>query len=481
MGRPSPKTLLILLSALLAVSSTAKGLPQIYEYSEPLAIQPEILTEGQVFRVEMGQTLLLPCKTRNLGAMILLWKKGTRVLTAGSIQVRRDKRLHLDGNDLQISAMDSDDAGEYICEVETDDDKPIAIVHSVEILVPPGITTQPANGQIVVKKGTSVSLSCSASGNPAPVLTWSKSNDQMPRSGVEAGGQTLKLKTVDRHHAGKYRCHASNGVGKDATAEIHLQVLYEPEVKAESATVHAGVGYQVELVCVVYSEPAADVLWYKDTMLLDSNGRRYMQQKGNRHTLLIRAVEDDDFGNYSCSASNMLGKARANVRVQGNPNTPRFNSNVDSKSRTSYRLSWITESYATIDEYRLLYRKLPDDPSQDVYYAYNNIIISGVGTQGFEHHQSYILENLMPDSMYEAQIQAKNHFGWSAVSDKFQFYTRAYDSEPIESSVKNPASAPFGINSSPSSFTSRVLRYLTLAMAILSVLASYLREQVWQQ
>ena len=67
-----------------------------------------------------------------------------------------------------------------------------------------------------------------------------------------------------------------------------------------------------------------------------------------------------------------------------------------------------------------------DDPSHEMLYAYNNIIINGAGTQGFEHHQSYILENLMPDSMYEAQIQAKNGFGWSSVSDKFQFYTRAY-------------------------------------------------------
>lgn len=59
-------------------------------------------------------------------------------------------------------------------------------------------------------------------------------------------------------------------------------------------------------------------------------------------------------------------------------------------------------------------------------YAYNNIIINGVGTHGFEHHQSYILENLIPNSMYEAQIQAKNKFGWSGVSDKFQFFTRGY-------------------------------------------------------
>ena len=58
-----------------------------------------------------------------------------------------------------------------------------------------------------------------------------------------------------------------------------------------------------------------------------------------------------------------------------------------------------------------------------MFYAYNNIMINGVGTQGYEHHQSYKLDNLEPDSMYEAQIQAKNVYGWSAMSDKFQFYT----------------------------------------------------------
>ena len=48
---------------------------------------PRITTEGQVVRTEVGQTLLLPCRTRDLGPMILLWKKGTRVLTAGEIKV----------------------------------------------------------------------------------------------------------------------------------------------------------------------------------------------------------------------------------------------------------------------------------------------------------------------------------------------------------------------------------------------------------
>ena len=42
--------------------------------------------------------------------------------------------MKLEGTDLQIRGMESEDAGEYVCEVETDDDEPIAIMHSVEIL-----------------------------------------------------------------------------------------------------------------------------------------------------------------------------------------------------------------------------------------------------------------------------------------------------------------------------------------------------------
>eukprot|EP00096_Caligus_rogercresseyi_P003115 TRINITY_DN1570_c0_g1_i1.p1 TRINITY_DN1570_c0_g1~~TRINITY_DN1570_c0_g1_i1.p1 ORF type:complete len:506 (+),score=90.45 TRINITY_DN1570_c0_g1_i1:124-1641(+) len=421
--------------------------------------QPTILNQGDVFQAELGESIRLPCHTNDLGPMILLWKKGNRVLTAGETKVRRDSRMQLLGNDLEISNLKKSDGGDYICELETDAVLPSAITHTVEILVPPNLSTNPSNGQIVVKKGTTVSLTCHATGNPEPTIEWEKVHERLPKGDIrvdEKLSSTLTLTDVTRHHAGVYKCTAKNGVGSHPVEqEIHLQVLYEPEAKPEQLQVHGGIGYQVELVCVVYAEPLADVLWYKDTMLLDSNGKRYMQQKGNRYTLLIRDVEKSDFGNYSCSASNMLGKSRAYLRVVGNPNTPVFNSHVTSESPTSYKLSWITESYSRIMEYRLLYRRLPDDPSQDILYAYNNIIINGEGTHGLQHHQSYILDSLSANSLYEAQIQARNSFGWSDISEKFQFYTRQTDSFPMESSVKNPATAQeFGFASSSSQIRS---------------------------
>ena len=52
-------------------------------------------------------------------------------------------------------------------------------------------------------------------------------------------------------------------------------------------------------------------------MLLDPNEFRLMEQFGIRHTLVLRRVSEDDFGNYSCSGENHLGKSRAFIEVSG--------------------------------------------------------------------------------------------------------------------------------------------------------------------
>lgn len=52
-------------------------------------------------------------------------------------------------------------------------------------------------------------------------------------------------------------------------------------------------------------------------MLLDPNEYRLMEKFGIRHTLVLRRVAEDDFGNYSCSAENSLGKSRAFIELSG--------------------------------------------------------------------------------------------------------------------------------------------------------------------
>lgn len=59
------------------------------------------------------------------------------------------------------------------------------------------------------------------------------------------------------------------------------------------------------------------VLWYRDTMQLDTTERRIMESRGSRHTLIIRKVHPTDFGNYTCVADNQLGKTRKSIQLTG--------------------------------------------------------------------------------------------------------------------------------------------------------------------
>ena len=64
---------------------------------------------------------------------MLLWRRGTSVLTADKLMVTRDSRLKLvEGYNLQIGSVRIQDAGDYICQIgdqETRDQ-----VHTLEIL-----------------------------------------------------------------------------------------------------------------------------------------------------------------------------------------------------------------------------------------------------------------------------------------------------------------------------------------------------------
>ena len=84
-----------------------------------------------------------------------------------------------------------------------------------------------------------------------------------------------------------------------------------------------------------------------------------------RHALTVPSVGEEDFANYSCEASNSLGKARAMIQLRGNPAPPQFNSQVRGTLLLT-RLSWSVTCLGTICQYKLLppplgHPQLPED------------------------------------------------------------------------------------------------------------------------
>lgn len=295
-----------------------------------------------------------------------------------------------------------------------------------------------------------------------------KSTSGTGKSSARIGdGPILTLEKVERQAAGVYQCTADNGVGDPVTVDMRLDVLFPPDISVEKSWIHSGEGYEAQLVCIVHADPIPTVSWFQNSFPLQPTDRRAMSSRGNRHTLNIRHVQQDDFGNYSCVADNSLGRSKKYMELSGRPGAAEFYSQKWSRSPDSYNLTWKVDSYPPLEEVRLLYRRLLMNESFQQPGRWHDVILRPehrISTEPLTHIMSYTIRGLYPSSVYEAIVQAKNRYGWNEVSDIFQFYTQRSSSDAHSEDLEMVASS-----TSRSSGTSVHLNLSTHMEQLLSI------------
>ena len=83
------------------------------------------------------------------------------------------------------------------------------------IVTPPSLT--------VNKRGTA-SIQCSASGNPAPTVVWTRVNGSLPAGRSAVSGGKLEVHKAQVNDSGLYQCEATNIMGK-ARKQVKLVVI----------------------------------------------------------------------------------------------------------------------------------------------------------------------------------------------------------------------------------------------------------------
>ncbi|XP_038115404.1 hemicentin-1 isoform X1 [Culex quinquefasciatus] len=454
-------------------SSSSKGLSS----SPNNGLVPRFTSRGHTYRAVVGDTLVLPCEVENLGTLVLLWRRGSNVLTASQLMVTRDERVRLvNGYNLEISELEPQDAGDYVCQISDKINKDQ--VHTVEILVPPSVRAIPPSGQLTARKGGAVTLECKASGNPVPSIYWTKKQSGAGKSSAKIGeGPILTLERVERQQAGVYQCTADNNVGEAVTVDMRLDVLYPPDISVDKSWIHSGEGFEAQLECIVHADPQPTVSWYQNSFPIQPTDRRTMSSRGNRHTLTIRHVQQEDFGNYSCVADNTLGRSKKYMEVSGRPGPAEFVSTPWSRLPDSYNLTWKVESYPPLLEVRLLYRKLMMNETFQQPGRWHDVILTPSPrplSEPLTHVMAFTLRGLLPASVYEAIVQAKNRYGWNEVSDIFQFYTQRISSdlhsEEMQVASSTSRSGATSLHRRPSSAITAwpCLLVLTAAATVLS-------------
>ncbi|XP_059612096.1 limbic system-associated membrane protein-like isoform X2 [Phlebotomus argentipes] len=438
--------------------------------------EPMFISRSETFKFVAGETIQLPCQVSNTENYIVAWKRGIAILSAGTVKVTPDPRVRLvNGFSLQIRDAVPQDGGDYICQIATLN--PREITHTVEILVPPKINHISSGPHLQVKKGASVRIECSASGNPSPNITWTRKNNVLPNGEERLFSPILSIENMDRHKSGIYICQARNGVGQPASSQVALHVLYPPEISVETPVVYSGEGEEAMLVCIVHGEAQPEVTWFKETMQLDTTERHIMENRGSRHMLIIRKVHLQDFGNYSCVAENPLGKTRQTLALSGKPNTAIFRSAPISQYKDRYNISWTVDSHSPVEEFKLFFRRVPqgheidNSIEQSQPLQHQGVIYTQRGYTGhhwpprsdwrdvvlpaipLSHHftqgMSYMIRNLDPNQHYEAKVQARNRYGWSDLSESFEFSTSmngecSLAEVPCVTDTKSPRTPPDG-------------------------------------
>ncbi|XP_066151263.1 limbic system-associated membrane protein-like [Euwallacea fornicatus] len=390
----------------------------------------DFISPPTTVKAKENNTVLLPCYLNTFSndgafALSVKWYQNDNLLgdsANDSVYLPPRHKLWENGS-LEIQQVKPYDTGEYVCEIARPE--PWGVVrqkHAIEVLHPPYVESFPGSGFLQVKLGEEVRMSCTGSGVPYPIITWTSKGEELKLLNHR---EVLVFTASDRYLAGTYECTANNGVGEPAKARIDLSIIYPPDIMTSRSWVHTGPGHRAQLECRVSADPQAKITWLKGEVVVPLDSRIVSLVDGEKHILLIRNVQRSDFGIYTCRAINELGQGEIQIQLSGVPNPGVFKKNFDNdmiSSKDTYTLIWEVDSYTPIIEYSLWFRpyKIGRGLNRP---EWTKLTIPAEHSSGPVYSKSYTLRGLRLKTIYEVLLVSRNRYGWSKPSPILRFAT----------------------------------------------------------
>ncbi|GMR51491.1 hypothetical protein PMAYCL1PPCAC_21686, partial [Pristionchus mayeri] len=172
---------------------------------------------------------------------------------------------------------------------------------------------------VEVKESTPLQASVTVSGTPAPKVEWFKDGAPVVADGVHvvcksSGDEhSITIDSARKEDAGAYTVKASNPVGtamSQAQFAVVKDLLPPKFIEALPFETEVRQGEQATLTVHVEGEEV-EIKWMRDGICLAStqSGRTHevKQDVPGKYSLVIDAVNEEDVGSYTCTATNKAG------------------------------------------------------------------------------------------------------------------------------------------------------------------------------
>ena len=166
-----------------------------------IAVHPRVsLHPGPYHVIEGGNVTLPSCHVAGFPAPVVTWKRSSGQLPQG--------RAQYNNTTLQISDARKGDSDWYYCSavnlLGNVEKKTLLVVISL-----PVFTVKPP-GKVLASTGDTLTLNCSATGDPRPVISWKRQGATLPVGRSHRTNDALVIRDFKGEDAGNYICVATS-------------------------------------------------------------------------------------------------------------------------------------------------------------------------------------------------------------------------------------------------------------------------------
>ncbi|XP_073702998.1 immunoglobulin superfamily DCC subclass member 3 [Garra rufa] len=414
-----------------------------------LASLPKFHTHPESVSVDEGGVARFHCAVSGVPEANITWERNRTTLNAD------DNRYTLLPNGiLHITGVRQADSGIYRCVAKniantrySHEAQLSVTVAANRLYKEPVILSGPQNLTLNVHQ-TAI-LECIATGNPRPIVSWSRLDGRS--IGVEGiqvlGTGNLIISDVSLQHSGVYVCSANRpGTRMRRTALGRLVVQAPPEFLQWPQSVSKPAGSSAVFTCQAQGVPDPHLIWLKNGKILTPGVN--VKLTNNNSTLAVTRITAEDEGIYQCIAENSAGTNQASARLAVSPSVDLPEApqdlTVTPLSTTSLQVRWTQpEPHVTagIIGYVLHIRKLGEPDSSELQEA--------VSKDTFQHD----FTNLEASTTFSIYVKAYSPMGASQQSNSIiattlgavptmpSFFTKVLNSTAMQVFWELPAKA----------------------------------------
>ncbi|XP_077314255.1 neural cell adhesion molecule 1 isoform X10 [Lithobates pipiens] len=368
----------------------------------------------------LGESVTLGCLADGFPEPEISWTKRGELIE----EVGDKYTFNEDSSEMTIHRVEKDDEAEYICIAENkagDNEATILL----KVYAKPKITY--VENKTAVELDNEITLTCEASGDPLPSITWRTATRNISEEDKTLDGRivvqghirmsSLTLKDIQYTDAGEYFCIASNTIGQDTQA-MYFEVQYAPKIKGP-VVVYTWEGNPVNITCEVLAYPTARVSWLRDGQLLPSSNFSNIKIHSSplASSLEINPDSESDFGNYNCTAVNSVGQESSEfILVQAE--TPSSPTILKVESYSSTAMVEFEEPDSTGGVPILKYKAEWRATGAEIWQTGN------FSTRDESSEGSLTITGLRPETTYSVKLSAINGKGIGESSPPFEFITQ---------------------------------------------------------